>query len=282
MANEFSTYTKSTLVPLPYASWQLTIDRPYPIGNSITVENVSGLLKEDHFKVWKQYLSPQQVSQLASAKVGLLHRFVTSSYRGPEEPQSRDLLHDAFVCLRVIRPTRSDFSVVQFTTPERDILDVFSISQPFNTPTIVPTAQALSTMVEPDFHSLQALLPTFVNLLNYGPMHLRRAIRYFEAAYSDVHQPVMQILLWTMGIESVFSSSESRQLSREELLERVYAVLPPDTPIVEHDNGMELPVKPRQPVGAVLNDVFVMRNYFVHGGWLPDEWLERQVRCPIC
>ena len=51
MTSETSTNSKSTLVPLPYANSGLSLTSPYSIGDSITVENVQDLLKEEHFIV---------------------------------------------------------------------------------------------------------------------------------------------------------------------------------------------------------------------------------------
>ncbi len=49
---------------------------------------------------------------------------------GKEDEDSKELLYAAFACLRLVKPTRTPFSVVQYRIMPNQELDVFSFAPP--------------------------------------------------------------------------------------------------------------------------------------------------------
>ena len=266
---------KGTVVPIQYCSWQMDLKSPYKISDSITVENVEGLFKPEHFKLWKEYVSPRDREKFTSSRFGLVHRFTSPGQVGREETESRGVLHQAFICLRIVRPTRSWFSTVQFKSLPSGAVDVFSFSRPNIIALSVPEGQILSNVELEDFVTLGRLLPGFSRLLGTGPPQIQRAIRLYEGGYSDVNEPSLQTIVWLMGIEAMLSQNDEELIPRNELYDRIGRAVDLNTPICEYAGGKESPVSPGVRLGDVLEDLFTLRSRFVHGKWIPAAWKEK-------
>jgi hypothetical protein len=52
---------------------------------------------------------------------------------------------------------------------------------------------------------LRGLLAAFLDLATNGPENVRRAARHFNAGYSEVRGPTIQIVVWCRSIESLFT-----------------------------------------------------------------------------
>lgn len=274
------TSEKATLVPLHYVSWQLELDKPYEIHNSVTVENVKGMLTPTNFDLWREYLSHRDRDGLASMRIALVHRFQSSEHIGMKEKESQDLLYKVFLCLRIVKPTKSDFAAVQFKYDENGNPDVFSFTHPPQIPINVPEADALNSITLRDIEELQRLLGPFLTVAEEGPENVRRAIRFYGTGYSDIRDPIIQIVIWTMGIEAVLSTDDE-EVSKKELLARIDSAVGFDSDIFSESEVREYAKGDLFTVGSTVEDLFELRDLFVHGKWIPSKWKSKHGRSSI-
>ncbi len=80
-----------------------------------------------------------------------------------------------------------------------------------------------------------------------------------------------------MGIESLFASSITRR-QNDDLLALIDQAVGLKTDIYEESGHREFIGNQRIEVGAVIKDLFVLRDRFVHGEWIPTDWNAKPTR----
>ena len=273
---------KATVIPLHHVSPEMSIGRPLPIWESITIENVHTLLKPENFKLWREYLAPRTREKLGSLQVALVHRFRSADQTGTgrEEENSKDLLFKTFTCLRAIKPTKDDFAAIHLRLVQAGNADVYSFTEPPQTPPNVPDSESINTIAQADVAKLGQLTGSFLRLVEAGPNNFKRAVRFFNIGYLDIRDAVIQIITWVVAIESVFSNEE-QTISRKELVERVNASIGSDTAIYEDSDMREFLQMPPVKVGDVIGDLLELRDRFVHGKWIPQAWKDKATRTTL-
>ncbi len=149
-------YNKMTILPLHDCDQRVTV--PIGVGTDLTVENVEGILRPEHFDLWSDYVPKKEREDLNSTRIGIVHRFSSEDHTGKAEADSQDKVFKTFVFLRLIRPTRERFSNIQLSLRGGQP-DVFSFAQP--------------TPVTPNAPNLQVF-----NTFHQG--HLERLIRFLS------------------------------------------------------------------------------------------------------
>ena len=268
---------KATVAPIPQASLDVDLDRLIdllPLHN-LTIEDVSNLLAEKHFALWKENHSEGRLKHVGQAKIGMVHRFGSTAHIGKDEQESKDLVERAIACLRIIRPARGRFQTIQLQIVNDAEVDVFRFTRPQEIQPNIPESDVLNTIRTRDFLTLQNVLPKFLSLEDGGPPHVFRAVRYFLTGYSDIHEPVAQVLIWVAGIEAMLTGGETVEAS--ELLRELFISLNGDWNIYE-DSALFESTKMDIRVHQIGEDMFKLRDRFAHGGGIPDEWVGRPGR----
>jgi hypothetical protein len=260
-------FNKATVVPLDWVEGELPV--PFALIESVSIENVSGSLKFENFELWREHLSKLERDDLTAARIALVDRFFSLEHVGRNEQQSADLIYKVFLALRVVKPTRTRYSSIQYKTLDGGAIDVFSVAHPQNTPINTPDAESLNRVGAVDMLLLREILPSFLNMAQHGPEHLQRAVRYYETAYSQIHDPVIQFLTWASGIEAVVSENESPK-SRSQILGRIYEILDRNALIYGSSALSEFLDLPKLSIVDVLPEIFKLRSRIVHGGRWPD------------
>jgi hypothetical protein len=264
---------KTTLVPIYRTAWSLPKDARVDVGRGIIFENVEAFLQPEHFELWRQYVSEDARNKLAKVTFALVHRFRSSEHVGPEEQKSIELMYRVFICLRLIKPTRAIWSNIQFKETPSGI-DVFSFSHPTEGMAATPEAESFNEINLGDIQRLQKLLDAFLDNVDSGPMNVRRAIRHYELAYSEVRDPAIQFVTWMMALEQFYSSGEEPE-PRSKLLRRISEYVDLDQDIYAETQFREVfPNLPVVTARETLRDLFVLRSRFVHGRWIQKEWLQ--------
>jgi hypothetical protein len=120
----------------------------------ISVESVKGLLTAGHFSLWSNYVPKETLAFFEKTNVALVHRFTSAYGMGKDEEDSKELLHKAFACLRVVKATRTPFSAVQYRTTTDAAIDVFSFVPPANTLTMnLPRSEILNQITLRDLET---------------------------------------------------------------------------------------------------------------------------------
>jgi len=277
MESATSTTKKATIVPILPITWDLnTVGRVSILPNrGVFLEDISEFLAPRNFELWKENLSENQRTQLTTAKVALIHRFESTGHIGKEEQESKSLLDAVTACLRIVRPTSARFQTIQLKFLADGNVDVFRFTHPHDNPPNVPQSDTLNTIRKQDVERLQTVIHKFLDLAEDGPENVVRAARYFLVGYSEINEPIAQILMWAAGIEAMLL--RGAPFESPGMLPRLFDSIDPQWNIYE-DSGIEEFTSATVRVGDVAADVFDFRNRLMHGGWIPDEWAGKASR----
>ncbi len=274
-------YQKYSITPLSLnAVSEGELGLPISLGD-ISVESIAGLLKPEHFSLWKDYLSRQLVDSFKDARVALVHRFQSGFTSGKEEEDSKELLHHAFMCLRLVKPTRRRFSAVHYRRTKDQAVDVSGIVYPASEwPINLPESEILNEVSRQDLMQFRSLWPIFRNVELFSS-HLRRAIRYYETGYEALRDADIQFTTWVTGIESLYAEADE-PCPVAELKQRILRSIGPRTDIYRELQGEEkrsfYAPTPTLLVKDIIDEMFQLRNRFIHGVWAPQPWLEKTMR----
>jgi len=270
---------KATLVPVYRTEWDLPQGTSLDLGRGIVFENVENLLKPENFELWHHYVSEDARTRLSRVKFALIHRFSSTAHMGEDEQRSIALMHRVFICVRLIKPTMSAWSNVQFKETSNGI-DVFAFSPPTQRRPAMPVSEAYNEVSLTDIRHLSRVLDAFLEVVDNGPLNVRRAIQQYESAYSEVSNPTIQFVTWMMALEQFYSQGESPE-PRSALLRRIAENISLDDDIYADTQFRSLfPNCPRVTARETLLDLFVLRSRFVHGSWAKKEWLEPSPKSP--
>ena len=256
-------YNKMTILPLHDCDQRVTV--PIGVGTDLTVENVEGILQPEHFDLWSDYVPKKEREDLNSTRIGIVHRFSSEDHTGKAEADSQDKVFKTFVFLRLIRPTRERFSNIQLSLRGGQP-DVFSFAQPTPGTPNAPNLQVFNTFHQGHLERLIRQLPQFLWFSTPPPLYRIKAVRFFEAGYSQVTDPLLQFVTWMMGIGS-FLSGDSGVVSRSALVRKIEEQLGSETDIYSEAEVDLFPDRPTPlAVGKILPDMLELRNLAVHGG----------------
>jgi hypothetical protein len=266
---------KVTLIPLARVGYELNLNAPFQISERLTFENVEGLITPELLSLWKDEISKRELDNLSSVRFAILHHFNSPGHLGREEADSSDYSFKVFLCLRVIKPTKAVFEPMQLKLADKGLPDVFSIAHQTLWPNS-PESEALNSYDLKDMTKLRQLLPAFMQLASEGPENVRRAVRFFNAGYDEVRDPILQIVVWTMGIEALLS--QSHESGEKQFIDAIARTVGAETDIYAGSPIREYVGNRRFSVGSLVGDLFNLRNLLVHGQWIPSEWKSRPGR----
>lgn len=272
---------KFTISPIYLHAYDEQPPVPFAVTEDVTFDSVEGVLEPKDFNLWEGHVSAESLKTLSRITHALVHRFSSSPYfQGEAEESSRELVQRLFVCLRVVKPTRTPFFYVQYQVIDGR-KDVFTFVEPEDSLSLnLPESEVLNHLNAGDLQMLRRLAPLFLRVQKEGPAHLRRAIRYYEAGYVSVREADLQLTVWMMGIEALFAYGDEPS-DVKTIKARIAEVVGLDTDIYEEFDQRDLYAAKAVPVGEVLDQMFELRNRFVHGAWVPKEWFNENVRMAI-
>jgi len=259
---------------------------PYTVlpSDNLTIENVSHLITEKTFSLWKNEcnVSKRTAESLESVRFAIVHRQSSPNYGdGGLETRATLLIDYASSCLALIRPTRrsramhirgvmksdGSFDPQGFSARE-DLADV-------------PEIQKLFAVREQDIKLLTSLLPEFMQLYqkndngtmkdDYEP--IRMAVQLYGEAYSLSYWKARHILWWS-AIEALYGNSEDAAMAR------IYALFGKNNlvdgyncPIYEKGDIPSCfypPTESLHTLGEMVPLIYEVRNASAHGQKVPD------------
>ena len=123
-------FQRTTIVPLHYCSHELNQSIPFEVRTGVLLAHASGVVRKEHFDLWSTYLSDRDREALTGIRFALVNDFFSEEPRGRLEQESRELLHKVFICLRLIKPTRTVFRAIILKKMENKGVDVLSFTHP--------------------------------------------------------------------------------------------------------------------------------------------------------
>lgn len=285
-----TSYDKIQFSPINVAMGGWTDDPPltgpYAIlpSENLTIENVSHLITEKTFSLWKNecHVSKRTSESLESVRFALVHR-QSSPYYGDGGPESRAalLIDYATSCLALIRPTRISRAM--------HIRGVIKSDGSFDPQAFgareghgdVPEIQKLFYVREQDIKLLISLLPEFMQLYqkdengkmkdDYEP--IRMAVQLYGEAYSLSYWKARHILWWS-AIEALYGNNEDAAMAR------IYALFGEKNLV----DGYKCPIYEKGDIpscfspsseslhtlGKMVPLIYEVRNASAHGQKVPD------------
>lgn len=228
-------------------------------------------LRPKDFSLWTQYVSDYTLQFFETTNVALIHRFKSPYGMGKQDEDSKDLLRTAFACLRLVKPTSTPFSVIQFRKTEQPSGDdQYSFSPP-DKKVYLPRSEVFNRITISDLEELRRSWPPYRKLRTLGPGHLRRATRYYETGY-ELKDGDIQFTTWVAGIEALYANGEE-PCSADVIKARIFQAIGPETDIYR-DLEYSFYRPTSTSVKKVIDDIFELRNRFAHGAWAPPPWLQ--------
>jgi hypothetical protein len=285
-----SSYDKIQVFPIAVdtVGWRgdPVLKGPFSIlaAENLTIENVSHLITEKTFSLWKMdcNISKQTADDLEGVQFAIVHRFSSPAERDTElDLRSTELGDLAYTCLSLIRPTRRSRAMhipgvirqdgtfdPQGFTARPELADV-------------PEIQKLFVVREQDIEVLTSVLPEFMHLYQkddngklkdeYEP--IRMAVQLYGEAYSLSYWKARHILWWS-AIEALYGDGEDTTPAR------IYALFG-DKNLVDgyqhiiYEKG-DIPscyyTSPEclHTLGEMVPLIYEVRNFSAHGLKVPD------------
>ena len=196
---------------------------PYQIlpSENLTIENLSHLISDKTFGLWKAESGRRTADSLDSIEFSIVHRYSSPSPNdGGLQGPSTLLIEEATSCLSLIRPTRkSRVSQIRGVIKTDGTFDPqgFNVREDLAD---VPEIQKIFGVREDDIRLLTLILPEFIQLYqkdhdgkmqDYEP--LRMAVQLYGEGYALSYWKARHILWWS-AIEALYGSSEDAAMAR--------------------------------------------------------------------
>jgi len=284
-------YNRIQFFPITVDKFRVVSNDPPPAGTytimaseGITVEDVSSLITEDTFSLWKEdcYISKDTAEALENISYAIVHRYTSKYERDLDFDQhSTHLINCAVACLGLIRPTRPSRAMNIPGVIKRDgTFEPHGFSAT-NVPAEVPEIQKLFTIRKQDIELLSVVLPEFLKVYvkdsqgkltdEYEP--LRMAIQLYGEAYSITYWKARHILWWS-AIEALFGNPETSSMAR------IYALFGNDDLVRGFNRSIydagDIPdccghsSYTDHTLGETVPLIYDVRNYSAHGQKVPD------------
>jgi hypothetical protein len=269
------------------ASWskEAPLVGPYQIlpSENLTIENVSHLITESTFSLWKKgcHVSKRTADSLEGVRFAIVHRRSSPS-QGDDglETSSTLLLNHVSSCLALIRPTRRSRALhIRGVIKADGTFDPQSFSGREDLAD-VPEIQKLFAVREDDIRVLITVLPEFIHLYrtdhdgkmtDYEP--LRMAVQLYSEGYAMSYWKARHILWWS-AIEALYGSNEDAAMAR------IYAFfgnknLQDGYNCLIYEKGDIPPYFYASPdslhtLGKLVPLIYEVRNASAHGQKVPD------------
>lgn len=270
---------KFTITPIEWDIELENLSKPFAVFDGTSVESVKDRLTKASFDLWQRYVAEEERSKMADMSFALVHGYMSAGSR-KNDLESQDLVRLAFVCLRLIRPTRARYVAIQYELEEDGRPYVLRFTNPNMIAINMPEPEVLNRVRMRDLSQLRKLMPAFAKVSEEGPDNLRRAIGYFETGYAEVREPLVQFLVWMMGIEAAFQRDQDPIQEEDELKHKILSELGARD---IYEDSAERDIYAVEPllVSSLLEDMFNLRNHLVRGRWIPEEFLQREARKSI-
>lgn len=254
---------------------------PLEITSNIRIENVEPLLKKDTFAFVTPRMGTDAARYLEKVDYALVHRFELNSAPGvtldeqeKQKNESVTLVRNIAACLRLIRPMRQFALSISGTVREDGSFDVRS----FDTPTELmetPENQKLFHLRNRDADDLRKYASLFLQAMNNGIWKFKMAAQFHELGhFQDAEDWKARYLLWSSAIESIYTSHNPDHKGSNVARERIKWFLGENTSIYPPGDLSEFMIDPNITVGAIVDDVYEVRNYLAHGDRIPDRFFQ--------
>jgi hypothetical protein len=253
---------------------------PVTLMHGATIENVSSLISEDEFEIYKQRLGTDAIEHLENLTYAIVHRSPNHEIIGGSlvtdvelMERSQNIVAEIAACLRLIRPTSQHAQMCWGKIRQDGQFYGIGFSNPLEF-TDAPQNQRLFSVRTKDIQDLVFYAPLFRNGMQGQFWKFRMAAHMHEAGHFQNTDWKARFFLWTSALESLFTSKPPlnwREHSGSVVAsERIKFFLGPTTPIYPPGELTSLQTNPGVTVEDVIGDIYCLRNHIAHGDKVPD------------
>lgn len=244
---------------------------PYEIAPNLAIENVSPLLPDNAFELWKPMLGENVFKRLERLEYALIHRFDDDS---EANPANHSLLNFAVSCLRIIRPMRQGvLTNVHGRVADDGKLDVqgFGLAERQSGVEVVE-AHKLATLRTEDAETLRTLLPNFARAMSGDFWKFRMAVQFHDLGYFQSYNWMPRFLLWASALESIYTSHNREHQGSRVAIARIKWFLGENTQVYYDATPLRTIPECTLTLNDVLDDLYEFRNFVAHGDRIPDKF----------
>lgn len=261
---------------------------PFDIAEGVSIEAIGERFRADAFDHHARMLGEEIVDCLRGVRYALVHRYDPEPVEDPEthriigeqqiSQQSEVLIRSVAACLRVIRPMRQRALLMRGGVREDGTFDVTS----FDVPTLhlleVPEVQKLFALRDRDADDLRRYAPDFLRAMRGEFWKFRMAVQFHELGHFQPLDFKARYLLWCSAIESIFTSHNWEHQGTLVATTRINWFLGENSSIYGPGDISRLLRDPHITVGAIVGDLYEMRNFMAHGDKIPDRFFNDVLR----
>jgi hypothetical protein len=261
---------------------------PFDITDNVRIEAVQERFRKDAFDHARRMLGDEIVESLRRVRYALVHRYDPQPIIDPATNQiigeqirnqdSQQVVQEVAACLRLIRPMRQHALPMRGSIREDGTFDVTG----FDVPTLhlieVPEVQKLFAVRNRDADNLRRFAPSFVRAIRGEFWKFRMAVQFHDLGHFQPLDWKARYLLWCSAIESIYTSHHWEHQGSLVATSRIRWFLGARTSIYAPGDISNLLQDPHITVGAIVDDLYEMRNYPAHGDRIPDRFFREVLR----
>jgi hypothetical protein len=244
---------------------------PAPIVPDVTLEEIPhGLLTPETFSVFRGHISAKTIESFTGIHYALVHRFRGGFGTGEVESQSMFLVRTLSALLRIIRPMRQRFFAIQGTVKPDGQFEVGPFDHPEDYVEL-PEAHKLFYLRNQDLRTFQRLASSFLRVMNEEYWPIRLAVQFHELGYYTFQRYwKLSWFSWIAGIESLCTETDDEHTGQLVIKERLKRLVGADAPVYEQGDVPSFLTQPEQTVAGVVDPIYELRNYVMHGQRVPE------------
>lgn len=242
------------------------------LGHGFSIRNIRGILAAECFRLWDSQISRDELNDILSWELCLVHEFSSQLVLGPDEQRSALLTRLVVASFRWIHPTESaDYWFVCGLPSEQGAFTVHQFAHRHNLHIFLEDFEARMGLASPKVFlkaapflvEFERIVDSIVNrTFEFNPVVT--ALRLSEQAYLDF-DPQSRFLKRMMALEALFSTRDN--YGKRALIPRLPKFVGEDT-LIYPGTGTSY------SVGSVLADMCDLRNAFAHGDIVPGKFLD--------
>ena len=254
---------------------------PIQLGDHLSIEDVSGIMKAEVFETWRDSMSKHRFEDLLHVRYAIVHRYTVAPHqRDPLiDQESWRTVHLVLALMRLIRPMRESGFQTQVEIRSDGSYDSLNIYHDNNW-LEVPEVQKLYALRKVDILSLFALRKSFFDVMVSDVWKLRMAVQFFQLGHTETDHWKKRYFCWMAGIDALLSVDQRNHREAKVIVARLSHLLGSDTEIYDpEDFPSYLPSE--RPTTRVLegaSKVYALRHGVIHGHRLDDSLFQDPFR----
>jgi hypothetical protein len=269
---------KLTLYPVHGIAPNFVEDLPFDVSvlpasivPGVTLEEIPrGFFTPDTFTIFREQIAARTIESFTDIRYALVHRFRGSFGTGEVETQSMFLVRTLSALLRIVRPMRQRFFAIQGTLRNDGKFEVGPFDHPEDYVEL-PEAHKLFHFRNQDLSTFQRLAGSFLRVMNGEYWPIRLAVQFHDLGYYTYQRYwKLSWFSWIAGIESLYTETDDEHAGQLVIKERLKRLVGTDTPVYEPGDVPSFLTQPEQTVAGVVDAIYELRNYVMHGQRVPE------------